>query len=363
MSAKPILEAKNVGKFYGAQSALHDINLEVNAGEIISVLGPSGCGKSTLLQLIAGLQQPDRGEILLRGEVVASAKKLVPAEKRGINMVFQDYALWPHMSVYDNIAYGMRRKRMSAEAIRAKIGRLVELLHLNGLTERLPPQLSGGQQQRVAIARALATEPDLLLLDEPLSNLDMRLRLEMRTEMAYLFRQLGTTVFHVTHDPDEAFSMADRLVIMRAGAIDQIDRPQACYSRPTTRSSAMLLGAGNVLEGQCVSGGDFATIRLGGYEVRGIAPGQEPVAAGAEARANVLFRPEAAVWEQEGGRADANAIPARIVHSAFEGEHWRVMARSEEGKPLSFVHDRPLATDLRGCLVVKPEDTFIYAHV
>ncbi|MFD0673236.1 ABC transporter ATP-binding protein [Cohnella sp. GCM10027633] len=367
MSEQPILEVKNVGKNYGSQSALRDISFEVRAGEIISVLGPSGCGKSTLLQLIAGLQQPDLGEIALRGETVATAKRLVAAEKRGINMVFQDYALWPHMNVYDNIAYGLRRKKASNETIRAKIAELVELLHLNGLTDRLPPQLSGGQQQRVAIARALATEPDLLLLDEPLSNLDMRLRIEMRSEMAYLFRRLGTTVFHVTHDPDEAFSMADRLVIMRAGAIDQIDRPQTCYGRPATHSSAQLLGAGNLLEGRLVESGSYAKVRLEDCEISGVAPGDSSgdspdAGAAAEKRVNVLFRPEAVVWEEEDALAGRNAIPAKVVHSVFEGERWRVLAKTNEGRQVTFLHERALDRDSQGSLSVKPEDTFIYAH-
>ncbi|MBB6674381.1 ABC transporter ATP-binding protein [Cohnella nanjingensis] len=411
----PILEVERLGKSYGGQTALREVSFAVHPGEIISVLGPSGCGKSTLLQLIAGLAQPDAGEIRLRGATVASVSRLVPPEKRRINMVFQDYALWPHMNVYENIAYGLRRQRTPNAAIQAKIGELVQLLRLQGLEERLPPQLSGGQQQRVAIARALATQPDLLLLDEPLSNLDMRLRIEMRTEMAYLFRQLGTTVFHVTHDPDEAFAMADRLVIMRTGAIDQIDTPQACYRRPATRSAAMLLGAGNRLAGQPTTSAGHAAIRIGGTTLAGIAPGAAPgIAAPA---AELLFRPDAAVWQAasdcrnaapdarlesaaaaesattatgaaataaeppafaspEGAifsdaavlrlqpdpdpSAPANRLPAVVVHSVFEGKHWRVLARTEDGQKLSFLHESMLETDSRGCLVLPVSDTFLY---
>ncbi|UJF34012.1 ABC transporter ATP-binding protein [Paenibacillus hexagrammi] len=269
----PILEVNKLSKSFGTSTVLHNISFTVHAGEIISVLGPSGCGKSTLLQLIAGLQQPEAGEIRLRGEIAASAERFVPPEKRRINMVFQDYALWPHMSIYENIAYGLRRQKIASSVIKERISKLLELLRLHGLENRLPAQLSGGQQQRVAIARALATEPDLLLLDEPLSNLDMRLRIEMRAEMAFLFRQLGTTVFHVTHDPDEAFAMADRLMIMRAGAIDQIDTPQVCYSRPATLSAAMLLGAGNRLTGRRYSLGGQPAVRVGDAVVTGVTPG------------------------------------------------------------------------------------------
>ncbi|THF78752.1 ABC transporter ATP-binding protein [Cohnella fermenti] len=294
---KTILEVRELNKSFGSHAALRGPSFRVNAGEIISVLGPSGCGKSTLLQLIAGLQQPDSGEIRLRGEVVSSASKLVPPEKRGINMVFQDYALWPHMTVFENIAYGLKRRKASGADIRSKVGEQLELLRLSGLQDRLPAQLSGGQQQRVAIARALATEPDLLLLDEPLSNLDMRLRVEMRTEMAYLFRRLGTTVFHVTHDPEEAFAMADRLVIMRGGAIDQIDTPQACYGLPATRSAASLLGAANRLSGGFEASRYGAAVRAGESLLHGAVPGGS-WGGGTGDGAVGLFRPEAAVWRE-----------------------------------------------------------------
>ncbi|WP_338026262.1 ABC transporter ATP-binding protein [Cohnella algarum] len=356
MSKPTILEVEGLGKAYGSHAALKGVDFGVAQGEIISVLGPSGCGKSTLLQLIAGLQQPDAGEIRLRGETVSSKSKLVPPEKRRINMVFQDYALWPHMSVYDNVSYGLKRKKASAAAIEEKVNGLLQLLHLEGFENRLPAQLSGGQQQRVAIARALATEPDLLLLDEPLSNLDMRLRIEMRTEMSYLFRKLGTTVFHVTHDPEEAFAMADRLIIMRNGAIDQIGRPQSCYGLPATPSAASLLGAGNRLSGKAESeradgevaaaaeagtgagsrtdaGSEAGTEREGGAGARAERQGGA-AGAGAEADSipfagrtvaartgksvlrgvsperpagsaevyDILFRPEAASWEGSGMR-------------------------------------------------------------
>ncbi|WP_027092796.1 ABC transporter ATP-binding protein [Cohnella thermotolerans] len=366
----PILEVEGLHKTFGSHAALQGPSFSVSAGEIISVLGPSGCGKSTLLQLIAGLQQPSAGEIRLRGEVVSSASRLVPPEKRGINMVFQDYALWPHMSLYDNVAYGLRRKKASAADIRAKVSELLRLLRLEGMEERLPAQLSGGQQQRVAIARALATEPDLLLLDEPLSNLDMRLRIEMRAEMAYLFRRLGTTVFHVTHDPEEAFAMADRLIIMRSGAIDQIDTPQACYERPATRSAASLLGTANRLRGEAVRKEPAPAIRHGDEVVRGVAPaGWGPTAA--EKSAEALFRPDAARWETgtrgdgdgaAGGRQTYNDIGARVVHSSYEGSRWRVLAETEGGVKLALFHHEPLPAGTPGRLVVPVADTYVYPH-
>jgi len=352
-----ILEVERLSKSFGSHTALKDINFSVKQGEIISVLGPSGCGKSTLLQLIAGLQQPDEGEIRLRGTTVASVSRLVPPEKRGINMVFQDYALWPHMTIYDNMAYGLRRKKLPAAAIREQLAELVALLHLEGLEDRLPPQLSGGQQQRVAIARALATKPDLLLLDEPLSNLDMRLRIEMRSEMAYLFRQLGTTVFHVTHDPDEAFAMADRLMIMRAGAIDQIDRPQICYDRPATLSAAMLLGAGNRLTSKLVREGEHATVRIAGHEIVGTSPGYSKVLQ-AEA-VDLLFRPDSVLW-QSSHTVAANQLPVHVLHSVFEGKRWRVLAKTGDGQPISFLHDEHLDAGLEGCLHISASEAFVF---
>ncbi|TYP78110.1 ABC transporter ATP-binding protein [Paenibacillus methanolicus] len=398
---KPILEAVGLGKRYGKQAALQGVGFEVYAGEIISVLGPSGCGKSTLLQLIAGLAQPDEGELRMRGAVIANASRSVPPEKRGMNMVFQDYALWPHMTVFDNIAYGLRRQKKAEAAIRAEIAELVRLLHLQGLEDRLPPQLSGGQQQRVAIARALATKPDLLLLDEPLSNLDMRLRIEMRAEMAYLFRRLGTTVFHVTHDPDEAFSMADRIIIMRAGGIDQIDTPQTCYRRPATRSAALLLGAGNQLRGRALRQDGYVSALVDGVEIHGVTASGREIVPGEEV--SVLWRPDAAQWRSDSVYAKerveavtsartetaaaleagsnsngreagaiaaaetmaevsdgATALPVRIVHSVFEGGHWRVLARTAEGQQLAFLHEDPLAAGATGRLLLQAESAFIY---
>lgn len=377
----PILEIRQLHKSYGGQPALRGIDFSVSRGQIISVLGPSGCGKSTLLQLIAGLQQPDGGEVRLRGEAVSTASKLVPPEKRGINMVFQDYALWPHMSVYDNISYGLKRKKAASADIRAKVEELLRLLHLEPFQGRLPAQLSGGQQQRVAIARALATQPDLLLLDEPMSNLDMRLRIEMRTELSYLLRKLGTTVFHVTHDPEEAFAMADRLVIMRSGGIDQIDSPEACYRRPATASVASLLGAGNRLAGSVAEDGAAPAIRLDGAIVAG-RTASDWSARRPAGPAIALFRPDAAAWETEDARASDpseevaagaeagaagscavpafNRLAARIAHSAFEGNRWRVLAETGTGGMLSLFHHEPLKAGTRGWLRFPVDETYLY---
>ncbi|MCQ4087309.1 ABC transporter ATP-binding protein [Saccharibacillus sp. JS10] len=339
-AAPLLLDIKNVQKHYGKFQALKGVSLDLREGEIISVLGPSGCGKSTLLQLVAGLAKPDGGEIVLSGQRIASASSMVPPEKRGVNMVFQDYALWPHMSVFDNIAYGLKQKKMNRGAIRDKVGEAVDLLRLNGLEDRLPPQLSGGQQQRVAIARAIVTEPRLMLLDEPLSNLDMRLRIEMRTEMAVLFRRLGISVFHVTHDPEEAFAMADRLLIMREGEVDQFATPEQCFSRPASREAASLLGAINRLEGEFAytPGGELA-LRTPAGLVPGIYCGAGEAPQAGE-RGELRFRPEELKTQSES--VEGGTLHFRIVHGTFEGTRWRSLAETTSGDRAYLLHSAPV---------------------
>ena len=388
-SAAPLLlDIRDVKKHYGKFQALKGVSLDLREGEIISVLGPSGCGKSTLLQLVAGLAKPDGGEILLSGRRIASASGMVPPEKRGVNMVFQDYALWPHMSVFDNIAYGLKQKKMDRAAIRAKVEEALDLLRLNGLQDRLPPQLSGGQQQRVAIARAIVTEPRLMLLDEPLSNLDMRLRIEMRTEMAVLFRRLGISVFHVTHDPEEAFAMADRLLIMREGAIDQFASPEECFGRPASREAASLLGAINRLEGtfESVSGGRLA-LRTDAGLVPGIFCGSGEAPQPGE-RGELRFRPEELKTEAELALisrhahslnpshleavnasseaaslhefAPAGTLTFRIVHGTFEGTRWRSLAETQAGDRAYLLHASPVTPGQEVTLTLPAQAALLY---
>ncbi|RJE88939.1 ABC transporter ATP-binding protein [Paenibacillus sp. 1011MAR3C5] len=362
-----LLDISDVTKSYGNFQALKGISLTMRQGEIISVLGPSGCGKSTLLQLVAGLSQPDDGTIWLGGGIVATAKSLVPPEKRGVNMVFQDYALWPHMSVMDNIEYGLKRMKLGKEEMNARVGELLSLLHLEGLEKRLPPQLSGGQQQRVAIARALATRPKLMLLDEPLSNLDMRLRVEMRTEMACLFRKLGISVFHVTHDPDEAFAMADRLLIMRAGRIDQLDTPEQCFKRPASRWSASLMGAFNTLKGKIIDHTiNRSVIQIGNQTLQGIVPtAKSGTNSGHGSKDGLLmFRPEELkpVPMQENSNDDSvnNQLIVHILHCSFEGTKWRAVAETECGQKLYIVHETPLAAGERMAVCLPLQSAYIY---
>ncbi len=230
-------------KAYGEEVALDGVDLEVKRGEFFSLLGPSGCGKTTLLRLLAGFETPDAGRILLAGKDMAG----VPPYARPVNTVFQNYALFPHMTVEGNVAFGLRMKGLKEAEIRKKVAWALELVDLVGLERRYPRELSGGQKQRVALARALVLEPLVLLLDEPLSALDARLRQELRVELMQLQRRLGTTFIFVTHDQEEALVMSDRIAVMRAGRIEQVGLPDEVYERPKSRFVAEFLGRSNLI--------------------------------------------------------------------------------------------------------------------
>ncbi|AZO77042.1 MULTISPECIES: ABC transporter ATP-binding protein [unclassified Bosea (in: a-proteobacteria)] len=240
----PILAIDGLSKHFGGQAALTAIDLAVEQGEFIALLGPSGCGKTTLLRCIAGFLTPEAGTVRLAGEDVTR----LPPYRRPLNTVFQNYALFPHMSVADNVAYGPRRQGVAKDEAAKRAAEALELVGLAGFGERLPAQLSGGQQQRVALARAIVNRPQLLLLDEPLSALDLKLRKKVQGELKQIQHRLGIAFLFVTHDQDEAMSMADRIVLMNRGRIEQIGRGQDIYARPATRFAADFIGDANLLE-------------------------------------------------------------------------------------------------------------------
>ena len=260
------LELQELRKTFGPVVAVDGVTLSVADGEFFSLLGPSGCGKTTLLRTIAGIYTPDGGQILLGGRDIAS----VPMNARNTALVFQNYALFPHLTVFENIAFGLRMRGARTQVIRERVDAALELVHLKGFASRYPRQLSGGQQQRVALARALIIEPEVLLLDEPLSNLDAKLRETMRTEIREIQRRVGITTILVTHDIHEAFAMSDRIAVMNAGRVEQIGTPRDIYSRPSTRFAAEFSGPSNHLEGQITETGDgTAVARTGtGLELR-----------------------------------------------------------------------------------------------
>ena len=238
------IEIKNLTKAYGKVTALNRVSLSIEAGEFLVLLGPSGCGKTTLLRCMAGLETPDEGQIDIGDQTVFAADRgiVVPSGKRQVGMVFQSYALWPHMTVYENIGFGLWLQKYSAKEAKKQMDGVLEDLGMEGLGDRYPSELSGGQQQRVAVARLLATKPPVFLMDEPLSNLDARLRLDMRSELKRLHYRLGVTTVYVTHDQTEALTMANRVVVMNAGQIQQLDEPRTIYHNPASLFVAEFVG-------------------------------------------------------------------------------------------------------------------------
>lgn len=235
------VELIGVKKWYGSFAAVKGIDLAISKGEMVSLLGPSGCGKTTTLRMIAGLEYPDTGEVRIRGNVVTD----VPTYRRNIGMVFQNYALFPHMTVFENIAFGLSMRKESREDISRKVKDVMKLIRLEGMGERLPSQLSGGQRQRVALARAIVTKPNVLLLDEPLGALDKKLREQMQVEIRMLQREVGITTIFVTHDQEEALTLSDRIVVMDAGEIIQVGTPEEIYQRPATPFVSDFIGLSN----------------------------------------------------------------------------------------------------------------------
>lgn len=238
------IELKNIDKFYGNNHVLKDLNLSINDGEFMTLLGPSGCGKTTTLRVIAGLERPQNGTIHMDGKEIVNTKEAFfeSPSKRGLNLVFQSYALWPHMTVFNNVSFGLKIKKLSKEEIRERVENALERLQILEYIDRYPSELSGGQQQRVAIARAIVSEPNLLLLDEPLSNLDARLRIDMRSELKRLHQELGTTVVYVTHDQVEALTLSTRIAIFFEGELVQVDTPINIYTNPKDLRVADFIG-------------------------------------------------------------------------------------------------------------------------
>lgn len=246
------VEIINVVKRFGKTVAVDHVSFKVEEGEVVSLLGPSGCGKTTLLRCVAGLEDIDEGEIFLGGKLVTSPSKrvFVPPEKRRLGLVFQSYALWPNMTVYKNIAYGLEIRGFPKQEIERRVKAVLELVGLEGLEQRYPYQLSGGQQQRVALARSLVYDPEVLLLDEPLSNLDLKIREKMREEIRQILKRTGITAIYVTHDQEEAFAISDRVIIMNRGRIVQEGRPEDIYEHPADPFVAEFIGRSNILEAQ-----------------------------------------------------------------------------------------------------------------
>ncbi len=311
--ADNIIELRHISKVYSDNGfkAVDDFNLEVKRGEFVTFLGPSGCGKTTTLRMIAGFEMPTSGEILLNGEDISQ----LPANKRPINTVFQRYALFPHMNIYDNIAFGLKLKKLPKEEIRKKVKKVLDMVDLEGFENRKISTLSGGQQQRIAIARALVNEPEILMLDEPLGALDLKMRQEMQLELKHMHDELGITFIYVTHDQEEALTMSDKIVVLSEGRIQQIGTPEDIYNEPQNAFVADFVGESNIFKGIMTG---HMKVRFCGGEFMGM----DDVAEGT--LVDVVVRPEDVIIT----KPEDGVVEGEVVSVIFKGMHYEVTVES-----------------------------------
>jgi iron(III) transport system ATP-binding protein len=323
------VELKSLTKRYGTAAVVDDVSLHIEHGNLVCLLGPSGCGKTTTLRLIAGFVEPSAGEIRVGDRLISSPAATVPPERRNMSMIFQSYALWPHMTVAENIVYGLKLRKLSRDVIAKKLHAILSTTKLAPLAERYPGELSGGQQQRVALARALIVEPETLLLDEPLSNLDANLREEMRFEVRRLHDAYRYTTVYVTHDQSEAMTTADLICVMNLGKIEQSGSPEEIYDRPRSEFVARFIGSSNVLKGKGLDGGrvDFAgvTLRCTG----------EAVVPGAQTAVSV--RPHDITLTAKQPAQTENVVPVTVVRQVFLGGSRDYMVEAKDGTQLRTV--------------------------
>ena len=333
------VELRGVVKRYGEVTAVQEATLLIGEGEFFSLLGPSGCGKTTTLSLIGGFVEPDAGEILIQGRAMVGT----PPHRRPVNTVFQSFALFPHMTVAENIAFGLRMRRTPAPEIRRRVEGMLELTSLHGLGERRPSQLSGGQQQRVALARALVNQPAVLLLDEPLGSLDLKLRRQMQLELSRIQREVGITFVYVTHDQEEAMTMSDRIAVMDGGRVVQVGSPQDIYETPVSRFVADFIGSSNVLAGRVIEAGEAAVaVQLaGGERVR--IPRTPGLRAGLVA--SVVVRPDRIEVTDGAVPEGWNALGGRVVKVSYLGTHLQIVVRTPDGVEITAHRRSPTPSD------------------
>jgi iron(III) transport system ATP-binding protein len=323
------VDLRGLTKRFGSLAVVDNVSLRIDHGQLVCLLGPSGCGKTTTLRLLAGFLEPSDGEILVGDRLVSSQARTLPPEQRKMSMIFQSYALWPHMTVAENIVYGLRLRKIGRDTIAKKLKLILETTKLEILAQRYPGELSGGQQQRVALARALIVEPETLLLDEPLSNLDANLREEMRFEIRRLHDQYRYTTVYVTHDQSEAMTTADLIAVMNAGKIDQLGTPEDIYDRPQSEFVARFIGASNVIKGSARDGNHVAfagaTLQVVGAK---LTPGQSAV---------VAIRQHDIQLSTQKPQDAQNAVKATVTRQVFLGASRDYMVETSDGTTLRIV--------------------------
>lgn len=320
-----VMELKHINKYFGTTQVIHDVSFQVEKGDFVTLLGPSGCGKTTLLRMIAGFYEPDSGEIHLAGRQI----ERVPPYARNTAMVFQEYALFPHMTVFENVAYGLRVRHTEDSVVKKKVGEALELMQLLGMEDRYPNQMSGGQQQRVAVARALVMQPDVLLLDEPLSNLDAKLRESVRVELRSIQQKMGLTTIYVTHDQQEALSMSDSIIVLQKGFLRQQGKPHEIYFAPRTPFVADFIGTTNLIK---VEGDNALWVKYDEdtvFEADAICP---------EGTHTLSIRPESIrLSEKPTPGPKENVLPVTVKSSMFLGEKMRYFV--EDKKDQEWIAD------------------------
>ncbi|XVH31005.1 ABC transporter ATP-binding protein [Haloferacaceae archaeon DSL9] len=340
-TAEAVLEIRGVSKAYGTETAVNDVSMHVERGELVTLLGPSGCGKTTTLRMIAGLEKPTHGTIELGGRRVAGEGTFVPPEARDVGIVFQDFALFPHLTVRENIAFGLRDR--TDDEIAARVDELLDLVTLPGHSDKMPEQLSGGQKQRVALARSLAPEPEVLLLDEPFSNLDVRLRVEMREEVRAILKEAGVTAVSVTHDQEEALSISDRVAVMNDGRLEQIGKPEQVFEQPESKFVASFLGRASFLASHLRNGvletgiGTFEAQTLDGFaeQYNGVA-------------VDVLVRPD----DLRATPASEDAANGTVVSRQYVGPSFIYRVDLDSGDAVHCLHNHVEHFDLGEPVVV-----------
>jgi ABC-type Fe3+/spermidine/putrescine transport system ATPase subunit len=335
MTAEPAhaVEIDAVTKFYGDSIAIRDVSMAVRDGEFVTILGPSGCGKSTLLRMISGFADPTTGDVRIAGKSVVG---LAPY-KRDTAMVFQDYALFPHRTVAENIGFGLKMRKVDKREISHRVEAMLELINLSGFGNRRVSEISGGQAQRVALGRALVVRPSVLLLDEPLGALDLKLRKQMQTELKKIHRELGLTFVAVTHDQEEALTLSDRIAVMNAGCIEQFDAPETLYRQPATRFVADFVGGANLLDAEVGTGDELLVagrpfVGIGASVIRERRAGE---------KVSVVVRPETVTTSAQGGQVQSAAIEAVVTEVLFSGAVQQIVGRLADGS--TFVaHEQAL---------------------